>query len=149
MKGQIFSIREIFSFLIGILLIASVFTIFTQLLNDRIVEFSLKENLKNVVEQVRLGVTESMRFAEEGGEELNSTYKVELPKRLVDYSYSVNVVGNTVCAKIFDYEEVLTSCGTLNLPPGASSSGTFLSGTKLNIEIEKRPGVFNLVLTND
>lgn len=149
LKGQLYSVREIFSFLIGILLIASVFTIFSQILNDRIVRSSLNENLDNVVEQVRLGVVEASRFAEAGGEVMNLTYKQDLPSRIVNHPYSVRMEEDWVCAKVLDYEEVLESCGQVNLPPGTSTSSSFLSGTKLDIKVQKGPGFFRLSLEND
>lgn len=129
MKGQIFVIREVLSFAIGIALSISIFFIFSSIVKPTFMDYAVGEYLIDVTTTVNSGIQQSFSILSEMGESGNSTSEISMPPKISGFSYMVYFSGNEVCSKTTEKPEKYCIESSVN-EPGVNLTGIFHSNQK-------------------
>jgi len=128
-RGQIVVLRELFTFVMGIIIMLSVLYIFNSVILPEISEYSVNEQAYAVLFHVNSLLTRVETMTRSVNGALVSLHQ-DMPETINNNNYRVYNNSNQLCIRTSG-DRVLSHC--VNMSVDASVSGNYLSGTELMI----------------
>jgi hypothetical protein len=144
-KAQLYAIREIFQFGLGILILTSVFYMFYNALIPTVEDYALELEADNINSHVNYLLMQVMNVASDDFIFGNIELEYSMPDSLGDYDYSVYFINNQVCTLINGLS--INKCFETNMEE-ISASGAYFSGGKLKLTLSRTESMTTLVLIN-
>ena len=143
-KTQLYAIREVFQFAMGIVLLASVVFLFYHRIIPTVREFALTLEANNINSQVAYLLSKSENLLNrsiwEGS--INMTYP--MPSDLSGNDYSIYFSSGKICTIVHG----IAVCKCKDYGTDASLSGYFNSGGDLKLNLTKSNGLISVVMSN-
>ena len=144
-KSQIYAVREIFQFGLGIVLLTSVFYIFYNNIIPLVADYALQLEAENINSHINYLASSIINIAGEGMVNSTIVSEYELPYTISDYSYSSYFSGNNLCTII--NELGVNQCFEMT-NQDINYAGVFFSGGTLTLRLVKDNNQINLIMTN-
>lgn len=145
-KGQNIILKEVFVFVIGIILAASIGAIFSDLISPEIRDFTIDKKMDQFLNHVDFVTTRVYIETVEIGDEINITYRLSLPDELSGSKYTMTVEGRDICIRIAATGD--KKCRQSSLPEGVKFSGDAFSGVSVQINAYKSDSETSITLSN-
>ncbi len=143
-KAQLYSIREIFQFTFGLLLLSSVIYLFYSIVLPEARNYAFNYEANNLNSHVNYLISSGMMVLNKTH---NSTMVIEysMPKKIGSYSYSIYFSSGKICT-IFHTSSVVV-CSDYEYSD-SDLSGYFVSGGDLKLNITKVGDSFSVLMSN-
>ncbi len=133
MKSQVAVLNEIIVLIIGVALVISLALFISGLLVPKTSDYVFEESSSNFLNYIDTSFLKFYSLTEDSNN-INITYRMDLPSRILDLLYYLEVNGRTLCLAL---ENGKRKCITTSLPYDVGFSGYFISGTKMQISLQK------------
>lgn len=146
MKAQVAPVREMLSFVMGLVLVTSITTLFVTLVYPRTTVYANQENMLNLiahVDNILLQVSSSLDEFDSG----TIDFTAEMPKKIQDNLYSVKIENSSsICIKILE-SNIKAVCEKYNVRK-AVITGSYVSGSNLLVKANKTESGIKIEITN-
>lgn len=142
-KSQIFAVREIFQFAIGVVLLISIISLFNTTVTPIVENYALEKEVNNINSHIYYII---QSIIDSGNELITGDISTvfEMPNSLGDYAYRVYFNNSKICTLIED--KGITDCFETN--NSVTMTGVFLSGGDLQVDFNKDLSSTTLILSN-
>ncbi len=143
-KSQLYSIREIFQFTFGLLLLSSVVYLFYSIIIPEAREYAFNYEGYNLNSHLNYLISSGLKV-------LNKTHTsstiitYSMPKEIGGYGYSMYFSNNNICT-IFHSSSIVV-CSDYGYSD-LDLSGYFVSGGELRLNISKDGDSFSILMSN-
>lgn len=145
-KSQVYAIREIFQFGLGVLMLTAVIYMFYEQFIPQVAEYSLELEANNINSHINYLTMNALHIINNGlrNGELSADYS--LPEKMGDYSYTTFFTGNQLCTLINELD--VSQCIELNVADNVVTKGVFFSGGVLTITASSNRTTTTIILGN-
>lgn len=144
-KTQIFAIREVFQFGIGLIIMLSVAVLFSESIEPQVRVFALNRHIDNINSHVDYLISEMVKHSTDGVLSSSFSTSFDMPDKINDYSYRIYFQEGMICTA---YNEVpIRNCMNASFPD-IDLSGQFLSGGDLAISSVKDSDSVQVFISN-
>ncbi len=145
-KTQIFAIREVFQFGIGLIIMLGVAVLFSQNIEPQIRSYALNKHIENINSHIYYLISEVVEESSDNVLYSNFSALFEMPSDINKYSYRIYFQDNNICTSYTDVpvsDCINTSFNNIDF------SGQFLSGGRLRISCFKDSESMSVVLSTN
>ena len=145
-KGQVFAIREIFQFGLGVVLLTAIIYMFYNQIIPQVATYALELEARNINSHVNYLIMNMVQNFESGVIQGDLTLEFNLPNKFGEYSYTTFFTQNQLCTLVNKLN--INLCMDLNLPGSVYAKGVYFSGGELNLILSKNPVNSTLIMSN-
>ena len=144
MKAQVVPVREMLSFVMGLVLVTSITTLFVTLVYPRTTVYANEQNTLNLIAHIDNIL---MQVSSSAGEFETATvdFSAELPKKIQDNIYSVKIENKNICISIVE-SSAEPICRTYSA--NAVITGSYVSGSSMLVKANKTFSGIKIQITN-
>ena len=144
-KSQVQAIREVFQFLIGIVLLISTYYMFYNAIIPTVAEYSLELEVENINSHFNYLLSNLLSIVDSSFVQGIIELDYELPNKIGDYAYTSFFSEDEFCTLINGL--TIKKCTEFDLM-GVSAEGFYLSSGDLKVIVNKTSTSTSLVISN-
>ncbi len=145
-KGQNFIIKEIFVFVIGIVLSITIGAMFSNFIAPEIREFTIDKKMDQFLSHLDFITTRVYLSIVDISDDINVTYRVALPSELSGSKYKVEIINRQICLTIQRTSD--SKCWSTSMPANVTFTGDAFSGVNTEIQAYKNDTAVSIKLRN-